>query len=82
VKHGFVDRFGRSGLWWFALIVASAAVLLWEVGVKALRTAWWPTEVEIFQELEKDKVWKKRFEEVSRGEDVGRWKCGEDEDEQ
>jgi phospholipid-translocating ATPase len=57
VKHDFVGQFGRSGLWWFTLILASAAVLLWEVGIQTIRIAWWPSEVEIFQELEQDPVY-------------------------
>lgn len=69
VKHGFVDRFGRSSLWWLTLIVAAAAVLLWEVAVSAVRIAWWPDEVDVFQELERDPVWKRRFEGITRGEE-------------
>ncbi|KAH9209254.1 hypothetical protein DL95DRAFT_310326 [Leptodontidium sp. 2 PMI_412] len=68
VKHGFVDRFGKSSLWWLTLIVGAAAVLLWEVTVSAIRIAWWPDEVDVFQELERDPVWKRRFEGIARGE--------------
>ncbi|KAL2062033.1 hypothetical protein VTL71DRAFT_6299 [Oculimacula yallundae] len=68
VKHGFVDRFGKSSLWWLTLILGAAAVLLWEVTVSAIRIAWWPDEVDIFQELERDPVWKRRFEGIARGE--------------
>ena len=60
-----MHRFGRSGLWWLVLILASAAVLLWEVGVQAVRIVWWPSEVEIFQELERDPYWRGRFKEVA-----------------
>ena len=60
-----MHRFGRSGLWWLVLILASSAVLLWEVGVQAVRIAWWPSEVEIFQELERDPYWSGRFREVA-----------------
>tara|TARA_R110002060_G_scaffold9594_14_gene14337 strand:+ start:1175 stop:1372 length:198 start_codon:yes stop_codon:yes gene_type:complete len=51
------------------LIVAAAAVLLWEVAVSAVRIAWWPDEVDVFQELERDPVWKRRFEGIARGEE-------------
>lgn len=63
VKHGFVDRFGRSGLWWLTLILTCAAVLLWEVAVQSVRIAWWPSEVEIFQELEQNKEYRRFIEE-------------------
>lgn len=68
VKGGFVERFGRSALWWLTVIVGTAAALLWEVGVESVRIAWWPSEVDIFQELEQDPVWKRRFGEMARGE--------------
>ena len=51
------------------MIVAAAAVLLWEVAVSAVRIAWWPDEVDVFQELERDPVWKRRFEGIARGEE-------------
>lgn len=48
--------------------MGAAAVLLWEVTVSAIRIAWWPDEVDVFQELERDPVWKRRFEGIARGE--------------
>lgn len=71
VKHGFVDRFGRSSLWWLTLILAAAAVMLWEVAVEAARVACFPNEVDVFQELEREPVWKRRFNGLARGE--GKW---------
>ncbi|CZT10991.1 related to P-type ATPase [Rhynchosporium agropyri] len=68
VQHGFVDRFGKSSLWWLTLILGAAAVLLWEVTVSSIRIAWWPDEVDVFQELERDPVWKSRFEGIAKGE--------------
>jgi len=68
VKDGFMHRFGRSGLWWLVLILTSAAVLLWEVAVSACRIAWWPSDVDLFQELERDPVWRERFREIAHPE--------------
>ncbi|KAH7372069.1 hypothetical protein BKA64DRAFT_610154 [Cadophora sp. MPI-SDFR-AT-0126] len=80
VKHGFVDRFGRSSLWWLTLIVGAAAVLLWEVAVSAVRIAWWPDEVDVFQELERNPVWRRRFESIAKGEERGDGDGEEEED--
>ncbi|KAK2625352.1 hypothetical protein QTJ16_005721 [Diplocarpon rosae] len=74
VKHGFVDRFGRSVLWWLTVILSTAAVLLWEVAVESCRVAWFGDEVDVFQELERDPRWRGRFERIARGEE-----CGEEE---
>ncbi|PVH69897.1 phospholipid-translocating P-type ATPase [Cadophora sp. DSE1049] len=79
VKHGFVDRFGRSSLWWLTLIVGAAAVLLWEVAVSAVRIAWWPDEVDVFQELERDPVWRRRFEGIAKGEERDDHEDGEED---
>ncbi|EKD16506.1 aminophospholipid-translocating ATPase [Drepanopeziza brunnea f. sp. 'multigermtubi' MB_m1] len=70
VKHGFVDRFGRSALWWLTLLVATAAPLLWEIAVESVRVAYWPDEVDVFQELENDPMWRARFEAMVRGEEA------------
>lgn len=68
VKDGFFDRFGRNLLWWLTLILILASAAVFEIGVRALRMAWIPSDVDTFQELEKDAVIKQRFEEASRTE--------------
>lgn len=68
VKDGFMHRFGRSGLWWLVLVLTSAAVLLWEVAVSACRIAWFPNDIDLFQELERDPIWSERFRENARGD--------------
>ena len=68
VKDGFLDRFGRNLLWWLTLILIVSSAAVFEMGVRAVRMAWIPSDVHTFQELEKDAVIKQRFEEASRME--------------
>jgi phospholipid-translocating ATPase len=77
VKHGFLSRFGRNPLWWFTLILILVSVLAFELAVIALRTAYWPTDTDIFQELEQDLEVRKRFEEASALELQQGWQRGE-----
>lgn len=49
------------------MILAVAAVLLFEIVVRTTKTAWKPTDVEVFQVLEKDPDVRRRFEESSVG---------------
>lgn len=65
VADGFVQRFGRNALWWLALILGVAACVLFELGVRATKCAFWSTDVEVFQQLEKDPAAKARFEEAA-----------------
>jgi phospholipid-translocating ATPase len=67
VRHGFLERFGRNILWWLVVVLTVAAVLLFEIVVRTVKTAWKPTDVEVFQILEKDPDVRRRFEESSGG---------------
>ncbi|KAI9788660.1 MAG: hypothetical protein M1835_002165 [Candelina submexicana] len=68
VKQGFLDRFGRNPLWWLVLILVVSACIVFELGVTALRAAYWPTDVDVFQELEKDTSIRERFEKAAAAE--------------
>lgn len=68
VKDGFFHRFGRNLLWWLTLILIIASAAVFEIGIRALRMAWMRSDVDTFQELEKDAAIKQRFEEASRME--------------
>jgi phospholipid-translocating ATPase len=65
VNHGLLDRFGRNILWWLTLILIVLAVSLFEITVKSVKTAIWPTDVDIFQRYEQDLDVRKRFEEAA-----------------
>lgn len=76
VKNGFLDRFGRNALWWLTLILIVSACCIYEIGVRTLKTAFMPTDVEQFQILEKDLAVRKRFEEASASELQAGWHHG------
>jgi phospholipid-translocating ATPase len=76
VKHAFLDHFGKNILWWLTLILILLSVILFELGVASLRAAWFPTDVDIFQELESDLEVRKRFEEASALELQQGWDRG------
>ena len=63
VKSSFLDAFGRNLLWWLTLIVVVLAFGLFEVTVKTAQAALWPSDVDAFQALERDREVRKRFEE-------------------
>lgn len=55
VRGGLLERWGRNACWWLTLLLIITAVWLFELTVKYLRTCWRPSEVDVFQALEKDK---------------------------
>lgn len=62
VRDGLLRRFGRNGLWWLTVILIISAVWVFEIAIKALRVAWAPDDVDVFQELQKDECIRKRLE--------------------
>jgi phospholipid-translocating ATPase len=69
LSQGFLHRFGTNLLWWLVLILTLAALIVLELGVSSLRKTFWPTDTDVFQELQKDVFIRKRFEETARGEE-------------
>lgn len=65
VKDGFLDRFGRNALWWLTLILIVVSCWALEVGIKAAKFAWMPSDADVFSELQKDPAIKKRFEQAA-----------------
>lgn len=65
VNHGLLDRFGRNILWWLTLILIVLAVSLFEITIKSVQTAVWPSDVDTFQKYEQDLEIRKRFEEAA-----------------
>jgi phospholipid-translocating ATPase len=76
VKDNFIFGFGRSFLWWFTVILIISAVILYELVVKSLQAAYFPTDVDIFQEFERDISIKRRFEEAAAIELQQGWDRG------
>jgi phospholipid-translocating ATPase len=63
-------------MWWACLVVILASTVVFEIGVQAIRKIFWETDVDVFQQLEKDGVWKARFEEAAAGELQNGWARG------
>lgn len=79
VHDQFFTGFGRSPRWWLVLIFTVLCVAVFEFGVSSLRSAWFPTDVDTFQELERDLEVRKRFEEASAMELQQGWNRGKKE---
>ena len=73
VKGGILERFGRNPLWWMSLILILLACVLFEIIVRTVKGVFFPTDVEIFQQLEKDPDVRRRFEEASASELQAGW---------
>lgn len=70
VRNGFLGHFGKNPSWWVILILSTAAIIVFEFAIISVRHAFWPSDTDAFQELEKDKVLKKRFEDAANGVDA------------
>jgi phospholipid-translocating ATPase len=68
VKGGFLKHFGGSGKWWLVIICIIDSVLIFEIVVQAIKKTWLPSDVDIWQVLEKDKVINRRLQEAAVGE--------------
>jgi len=76
VKAGMLRRFGHNVLWWLTLTLIVASCVMFEMTVRSLRVASLPTDVDVFQELEHDKVIRRRFEEAAASELQQWWNGG------
>lgn len=73
VRAGFFFGFGQNATWWITLIFIVICVYLFESGVLAIRKALFPTDTDVFQELEDNKFHKVRFQEAANPESGKRW---------
>lgn len=71
IKNGFIHYFGTNLLWWLVLFLTLASLIVLELGVSSVRKSFWPTETDLFQELQKDPQIRKRFEERLKWEAEG-----------
>jgi phospholipid-translocating ATPase len=60
----FIDLYGRDFAWWLVLFLTLATLVLFELGVSSVRKTFWPTDTDVFQELQKDPIIRNRFEET------------------
>jgi phospholipid-translocating ATPase len=73
VRATFLQLFGRSLAWWCTLLLIILSVATFEFATMALRAAWWTTDEDVFQALEKDPDVKRRFEEAASMELQAGW---------
>lgn len=71
VYDDFLVHYGRDFSWWLNTFLIVSAVILYDIAVSSLRKAFWPTDTDVFQELEKDPIVRERFEETVRVEREG-----------
>lgn len=75
VRGGLLTRFGQDPAWWMVYIATVAACILFDITLTTFRVAFWPTDVDIFQEFEKHPELRKRFEEEAAMELQQGWSC-------
>jgi len=71
IYKSFIYYYGRNLLWWLLVLLTLAAVIVLELGVSSIRKTFWPTDTDVFQELQNDKVIRRRFEETIKAEEEG-----------
>jgi len=73
VKGGITTRFGKELSWWLVYIFTVSACLIFDVSLITIRTAFWPTDVDTFQEIEKSREMRKLLEEAANEEPTQGW---------
>ena len=71
IYHSFIDGFGGDLLWWIVVLLTLASLIVLEIGVSSIRKSFWPTDTDVFQELQRDKLIRERFEETIRRDAEG-----------
>ncbi|MCJ1394805.1 hypothetical protein MMC18_007685 [Xylographa bjoerkii] len=66
VKGGLVTRWGRNALWWLCLLLIIITVWTFELMTKMAKVAWKPSDVDEFQQWEKDKACWERIKLLAR----------------
>jgi phospholipid-translocating ATPase len=77
VRDNFVPITGRNLQFWTTLLVAVACPVLLEVLVNTVRAMVFPTDVDVFQQLEKDAGIRLRFEAAAASELQQGWDRGD-----
>lgn len=54
VYRGFLDHFGANASWWLVHIAIMAALIVPDLVVEALQRRFWPTVIQVWQELEQN----------------------------
>ncbi|MCJ1433237.1 hypothetical protein MMC27_002596 [Xylographa pallens] len=70
VKGGLLTRWGRNPLWWLCLLIIVVTVWTFELMTKMAKVAWRPSDVDEFQQLEKDKACWERIKLAARDDAI------------
>ncbi|KAH6669810.1 hypothetical protein B0J14DRAFT_104520 [Halenospora varia] len=54
VRDGFVHHFGKNLTWWAVLFIVSGVLLAFEVLIDVVKRRFWPSIVDVWQEVERD----------------------------
>jgi phospholipid-translocating ATPase len=73
VRHAYFVGFGRNPLWWLSLILIVLSVAVFEFGVASVRAAYFTTDIDVFQQLEREPGLRSRFEDAAQLELRGGW---------
>jgi len=76
VRTTFIFRAGRLPTYWFAIICAFVASMVFDIAIITLRVTFFPKDADVFAELEKDPLIKARFEEEAASELQQSWNRG------
>lgn len=79
VRGAFFDGFGRNPTWWMTLTFIIVCVYVLEVSVSACRKALFPTDTDVFQELEHELAHKEWFEAAAAAGSRNSWNRYTDE---
>ncbi|KAL3475640.1 hypothetical protein BJX99DRAFT_229359 [Aspergillus californicus] len=77
VPSNFIFHAGHDLAFWVVLLITVAAVLVFEIAISSVRANLFPSDVDVFQEYEKDLDIRKRFEEAAASELQQGWDHGE-----
>lgn len=64
VYDDFLSYYGRDFSWWLNTILILTALIMFDLAVTSIRKSFWPTDTDVFQELEQDPIIRHRFEET------------------
>lgn len=64
IYHDFLSHYGRDFSWWLNTFLIIAALVMYDLAVTSIRKCFWPTDTDVFQELEQDPLIRQRFEET------------------
>ncbi|KAK4152472.1 hypothetical protein C8A00DRAFT_34827 [Chaetomidium leptoderma] len=52
IRDAFLEGFGKDAMWWLVHFVVLSALVVFELGVTAMRKSLWPTDRDLMQEME------------------------------